>query len=103
MLFAKSISNLNFEDVEEFCARFHEDIRVEYKSTFDNNVKAKLPRVLSSFANSYGGILIIGIDAPSGAPRRPYNGIVFLNGNRGSQSEVSVGLRSSPKYRCTQA
>jgi len=77
MLFAKSISNLNFEDVEEFCARFHEDIRVEYKSTFDNSVKAKLPRVLSSFANSYGGILIIGIDAPAGVPRRPYDGIVF--------------------------
>src|SRR5260370_21862458 len=77
MLFAKSISNLNFEDVEEFCPRFHEDIRVEYKSTFDNSVKAKLPRVLSSFANSYGGILIIGIDAPAGVPRRPYDGIVF--------------------------
>jgi len=77
MLFAKSISNLNFEDVEEFCARFHEDIRVEYKSTFDNSVKTKLPRVLSSFANSYGGILIIGINAPAGVPRRPYDGIVF--------------------------
>jgi predicted HTH transcriptional regulator len=77
MLFTKSISTLNFEDVEEFCARFREDIRVEYKSTFDNSVKAKLPKILSSFANSYGGILIIGIDAPAGAPIRPYDGIIF--------------------------
>ncbi len=77
MLFTKSISDLNFEDVEEFCTRFHEDIRVEYKSTFDNSVKAKLPKILSSFANSYGGILIIGIDAPAGIPIPPYDGIVF--------------------------
>ena len=68
MLFAKSISNLNFEDVEEFCARFHEDIRVEYKSTFDNSVKAKLPKVLSSFANSYGGILDHRYRCPRGCP-----------------------------------
>jgi predicted HTH transcriptional regulator len=78
MLFAKPISDLRFEDVEEFCDRFHENIRVEYKSTFDSNVKNKLPRVLSSFANSYGGILIIGVEAPAGVPQGPYEGMAFF-------------------------
>src|SRR5437870_11576893 len=77
VLFAKPVSNLKFEDVEEFCDRFHEGIRIEYKSTLDNSVKSKLPKVVSSFANSYGGILIIGIDAPSGVPRKPYVGVNF--------------------------
>lgn len=77
MLFAKPISNLTFEDIEEFCRRFNENIRVEYKSTFDGNVKNKLPRVLSSFANSYGGIVIIGITARDGVPQEPYEGINF--------------------------
>jgi len=77
MLFWKPISTLEFGDVEEFCKRFNENIRVEYKSTFDDSVKSKLPKVLSSFANSYGGILIIGISAPAGVAQEPYEGIVF--------------------------
>ena len=77
MLFSKPISDLTFEDVEEFCKRFRENTRVEYKSTFNDDVKRKLPKVLSSFANSYGGILIIGINAPAGAPQEPFDGIVF--------------------------
>ncbi len=32
MLFMKPISDLTFEDVGEFCRRFHENIRVEYKT-----------------------------------------------------------------------
>jgi len=32
---------------------------------------------LSSFANSYGGILIIGINASAGEPEEPFEGIVF--------------------------
>lgn len=77
MLFSKPIVDLKFEDVQEFCGRFHENTRVEYKSSFDENVKRKLPKVLSSFANSYGGILIIGINAPNGVPQEPFEGIVF--------------------------
>lgn len=77
MLFSKPIADLKFGDVEEFCRRFREDVRVEYKSTFDDNVRKKLPRVLSSFANSYGGILIVGVNAPDGVPREPLEGIAF--------------------------
>lgn len=77
MLFLKPISALTFEDVEEFCRRFHENVRVEYKYTFDDSVKSKLPKVLSSFANSWGGILIIGINAPAGVPQEPFEGIIF--------------------------
>ncbi len=78
MLFSKRISQLTFEDVEAFCERFHENTRVEYKSTFDDNVKNKLPRVMSSFANSYGGILIIGVCASAGVAQQPVEGTAFL-------------------------
>jgi Putative DNA-binding domain len=77
MLFSKPIADLTYEDVEEFCRRFHEGLRVEYKSTFDSNVKRKIPRVVSSFANSYGGILIVGINATNGVPQEPFEGIEF--------------------------
>src|SRR5882672_5137343 len=77
MLFSKPVADLTHEDVEEFCKRFHEGLRVEYKSTFDPNVKRKIPRLVSSFANSYGGILIVGIKAVDGVPQEPFDGIEF--------------------------
>jgi hypothetical protein len=77
MLFSQSISELKTADVEEFCSRFREGLRVEYKSTFDTNVKSKIPRVISSFANSYGGILVIGVNAQNGTPQEPFEGIEF--------------------------
>lgn len=77
MLFSRSISELTTADVEEFCARFREGVRVEYKSTFDASVKSKIPRVVSSFANSYGGILVIGVNAQNGTPQEPFEGIEF--------------------------
>lgn len=77
MLFPKPISDLTFGDIKEFCERFNENTRVEYKFTFDDSVKRKLPKVLSSFANSYGGILIVGVNAPAGVPLEPFEGILF--------------------------
>jgi hypothetical protein len=73
------ISDLEHQDLEEFCARFTENIRVEYKSTFDQNVKKKLPRVVSAFANAYGGVLIIGVKASNGVPEKPIEGIDFAD------------------------
>ncbi|MFZ0198111.1 MAG: ATP-binding protein [Candidatus Sulfotelmatobacter sp.] len=77
MLLSKSISDLTHDDIERFCQRFREGLRVEYKSSFDANVKKKLARVVSSFANSYGGILIIGVNAINGVPQEPFDGVEF--------------------------
>jgi hypothetical protein len=77
MLFSKPISELTHEDIEAFCKRFREGLRVEYKSTFDTSVKGKLSRVVSSFANSYGGVLVVGVNTNGGIPVEPFDGIEF--------------------------
>ena len=64
----------NAIDIREFCRRFNEGMRVEYKSTFDGNVRRSLAKMLSSFANSLGGIAIIGVNAVDGVPRDPIEG-----------------------------
>lgn len=79
MLFPKPISELTSADVENFCARYQEGLRVEYKSTFDTNVRSKIARVVSSFANSYGGVLVIGVNAQNGIPQPPFEGIEFTD------------------------
>jgi len=60
-VFSKLIDEITFEDVESFCKESGENVRVEYKS--DITVKRHIPKIVSSFANTYGGIFLIGIEA----------------------------------------
>ena len=57
-MFTKLANEIDFNDIEAFCGEWGEGVRVEYKS-----IIANLPKVISSFANTQGGILIIGVDA----------------------------------------
>lgn len=72
MLFIKQPENA--EDIRTFCRRFGENIRVEYKGDFDHSVRQKLPAIVSSFANSLGGVLVIGISTNRGIPQEPFEG-----------------------------
>jgi predicted HTH transcriptional regulator len=67
-------SPITGQHVRDVCARFNEGLRVEYKSTFDANVTDELPKLVSSFANSQGGVLIVGIRAVNGVPQPPFEG-----------------------------
>jgi hypothetical protein len=60
--------------VRDVCARFNEGFRIEYKRDFDANVRDKLPKVISSFANSHGGVLVIGANTANGVPQPPFEG-----------------------------
>jgi len=60
--------------IRDFCGRFSEGLRVEYKRDFDPNVREKLPKVVSSFANSHGGALIVGVNTVNGDPQAPFEG-----------------------------
>jgi predicted HTH transcriptional regulator len=62
------------EHVRAFCSKFNEGYRVEYKRAFDASVRDKIPKVLSSFANSRGGALVVGVDAVNGVPQPPFQG-----------------------------
>lgn len=64
----------NVASIRAFCAQFDEGLRVEYKRTLDENVRRNLPKVLSSFANSLGGLIVIGVNATNGVPQLPIEG-----------------------------
>jgi Schlafen, AlbA_2 len=65
---------ITVEHIQAFCGTFNEGYRVEYKGTFDANVREKVPKVVSSFANSHGGVLIVGVNTANGVPRPPFQG-----------------------------
>ena len=60
-MFTKPIDEITFEDVQSFCKEWAEGVRVEYKS--DITVNRHIPKIVSSFANTYGGIFLIGVEA----------------------------------------
>jgi hypothetical protein len=62
------------EDIRSFCARFNEGLRVEYKANLDDAVRRALPKVISSFANSHGGVVVLGVNAANGVPQEPIEG-----------------------------
>ena len=57
-MFTKPIDEITFEDVETFCKECPEGVRVEYKT-----VIKYIPKIVSSFANTHGGIFLIGVEA----------------------------------------
>jgi hypothetical protein len=58
MLFSLPLHNLQFQHIEEFCRTWPEGVRVEYKREL---VARHIPKVVSSFANTVGGVWIIGV------------------------------------------
>ena len=69
MLFTKPQNEITFEDIEVFCGENGEDERVEYKREIKH-----IPKIVSSFANTRGGVLIIGAEPDGqiqGIPRKP--------------------------------
>ena len=59
-MFTKLAIDITFSDIEDFCRESGEGIRVEYKRDFD--IKKHIPKTVSAFANTQGGIFIIGAE-----------------------------------------
>lgn len=58
-LWLKPISEIKYEDVNDFCNQQHqEDIDLDYKKDFPKD----LENLLAAFANTQGGMVIIGIE-----------------------------------------
>ena len=75
-MFIKSAANITFSDIEEFCRESDEGVRVEYKREIQH-----IPKVVSSFANTLGGIFIIGVETDqNNRVKFPIQGISNRNG-----------------------
>lgn len=59
-MFTKVADEIAFSDIEAFCREFGEGVRVEYKQEIKD-----IPKIVSSFANTFGGIFIIGAETDS--------------------------------------
>ena len=61
-IFSLEKSKIDFKEVKTFCdQKISEGLRVEYKEDFPIN--EKLARTICAFANTAGGIILIGVTA----------------------------------------
>ena len=82
-MFNLSKDEITFEVVETFCREWQEGIRVEYKQEITNAV----PKIVSSFANTQGGIFIIGVKENDPNGEEPFT-IVGIPNNRGIEEGI---------------
>ena len=75
-MFTKLASDITFSDIVDFCGQFDEGVRVEYKRQIQH-----IPKIVSSFANSSGGVFIIGVETDqNNRVKCPIQGIPKTNG-----------------------
>jgi len=79
MLFTKEITQINFDDVDIFCKQqIPESVHLDYKKDFPTN----LEKTISAFANTMGGLIIIGVEDKDSKPKLPVKGIKYHKGLR---------------------
>jgi len=67
-MFHKRIAEITLDDVQVFCREWGEGVRVEYKNQMIENI----PKTISAFANTLGGVIVIGVN-----PDKARNRVIF--------------------------
>lgn len=87
-MFGTPIEKTSFADVDSFCrSGVREGVLLDFKRDFP----ARLEKAISAFANTYGGLILIGVDEmPTGEPMTPICGIPLATGLR--ERVIQIGL-----------
>ncbi|MDI6807836.1 MAG: ATP-binding protein [Candidatus Eisenbacteria bacterium] len=85
-LFTKTLSEIRFADIEDFCRVWPEGVRVEYKQTLPKDPR----KTISAFANTMGGVCLIGVKAKDGVPEMPITGMKKVMGIEETITQSSI-------------
>ncbi len=87
MLFSKDINEITCDDIQDFCSKqIPEGINLDYKADFPRS----LEKHISAFANTFGGLVIIGVDESNERPTLPCEGITYQRGLRSKVENICV-------------
>jgi len=74
-IFTKPITEVTYEDVISFCKQgIGEGPNLDYKRDFP---PSGLEKTISAFANTSGGVILIGVEDEDSKPRYPFEGIDY--------------------------
>jgi len=95
MLFTKEITSITFEDVVSFCKEQNpESINLDYKKDFPRD----LEKTISAFANTMGGLIIIGVEDEDSKPKLPVTGLKYQEGYRERVNSIILGNIYPPVF-----
>ena len=74
-IFTKPINEISYEDVVSFCQQgIGEGINLDYKKDFPSS---GLEKTVSAFANTFSGVILIGVEDEDSKPKSPFEGIEY--------------------------
>jgi transcription antitermination factor NusG len=93
-IFVKPINEIEFEDVKAFCdEQIEENSRLEYKRAFSSkDEKKQIAKENSAFANTHGGITLVGVGEKDRKPILPIDGIDYVKGLE--EKVTSIALKN---------
>ena len=74
-IFTKPTTEISYQDVVSFCEQgIGEGVNLDYKKDFP---PSGLEKTISSFANTFGGVILIGVEDEDSKPKPPFVGIEY--------------------------
>ncbi len=96
LLYTKKIEEITYQDVIDFCEEKHrESIHLDYKREINN---ASLPKTMAAMANTWGGVIIIGVEDKDSTPELPVQGIAYKKGLRERINNIVLGRITPPIF-----
>jgi hypothetical protein len=96
-LFIKPIKDISYDDIEAFCREGNEEgILLEYKGPLPNN--KKIAKEIAAFANTYGGILLLGVNEEDRMPALPVVGVPYDEGLDEKISSIAFKSINPPLF-----
>jgi len=77
-IFTQPSTEISYQDVVYFCEqRIGEGVNLDYKKDFP---PSGLEKTILAFANTFGGVILIGIEDEDSKPKPPFEGIEYKDG-----------------------
>ena len=88
MLYTKEIKKITFQDIVDFCKEKHrETIHLDYKQEIDSS----LAKTIAAMANTWGGVIVIGVEDEDSKPKLPVKGILYKEHLREQINNIILG------------
>src|SRR4030042_2977055 len=95
MLYTKPIDDITHQDILGFCdARIHENSSLDYKQELGRSVI----KTIAAMANTWGGLVLIGVEDDDGAPKLPAKGVPYTVGIKETISNLIFSNISPPLF-----
>jgi len=95
MLFTKEIGKITYQDVLEFCdQQYRESVHLDYKQDID----ASLAKTIAAMANTWGGIIVIGVEDEDSKPKLPAVGVSYKEHLREQINNIILGNITPPVF-----